>query len=134
MTALLIVGCSSTEDSEPSEPWIEAASYTYSVNSACGERVFLGTFDITVKDHVVVDAVAVDSNAQVVLSLSGMGEIPTLDDLVAEYREAVAADADTATIESAPGDGHPTRLNIDYDTDAVDDEACYTITAYAVSP
>lgn len=38
--------------------------------------------------------------------------------------------ADTAEAEYAP-DGHPERISLDWDKDAVDDEALYVISAYA---
>lgn len=134
IAALMLLGaCESSDDGVPDEPWMEAASYSYTVNSACGERWFIGTFAVTVTDHEVADAVAIDSDAHALLDQAGLEHIPTLDELVAEYRSAVDGNAEQAAIEHAPGDGHPTLIEIDWSS-GIDDEACYTITSYDVSP
>lgn len=112
---------------------MEAASYTYTVDSSCGEQWFIGTFEVTVEDHVVVNAVALESNGQALLDQTGLDYIPTLDQLVDEYRNAVDRNADRADIEHAPGDGHPTMIDIDWSGGAIDDESCYTITRYDVA-
>ncbi|MGW0495353.1 DUF6174 domain-containing protein [Streptomyces sp. NPDC003007] len=46
-------------------------------------------------------------------------------------RPSSATAADTAEAEYAPGDGHPVRIVLDWEENAVDDEARYTISAYA---
>jgi hypothetical protein len=36
-----------------------------------------------------------------------------------------------ARVDVDPGDGHPVRITIDPDKNAVDDDLCYTISDYA---
>ncbi|GAA2389283.1 DUF6174 domain-containing protein [Streptomyces coeruleofuscus] len=57
------------------------------------------------------------------------GEVPTLGRLLAEMAQARRDKADTAEAEYA-ADGHPVRILVDWDKNAVDDEALYVISAY----
>ena len=130
VVALLVAACS--ESSGDPEPWQEAGSYTYTLDSQCGERDVIGTFSITVSDHEVEDASALDESGQALLDSSGLGQIPTLQQRYDEFWQAQwGADvADKAEIQHAPVDGHPLIITIDWDADAVDDAACYVISEY----
>jgi hypothetical protein len=42
----------------------------------------IGSFEITVEDHVVTEATPLDGSAETMLRLSGLDHVPTLADLV----------------------------------------------------
>ncbi len=130
-----VVGCSTSEGAR-TEPaaWTEPADYSYLLVSTCGERNLLGTFDVTVVGHEVIDAEAVDEQAEIVLGGIGVEIVPTIADLLAELEDARTMNADTAAMAVDPGDGHPVRIDIDYDAATDDDEACYSIDDYQVTP
>jgi len=120
--------------------WEEPAAYSYSVTSSCGERSFFGSFTIVVSGGTVVNAMALDQNAEALLASSSLETLPTLGSLVAEYESArfssIGSDgeADVATIEFSPDGSYPASITIDYDADAMDDEACYTVTSFSEGP
>jgi hypothetical protein len=104
--------------------WAAPDRYEYVVTSSCGERSFLGTYAITVERRSGVRSTARNG------SIDLQGEIPSIEDLLAEAAAARESGADEVTVETDPADGHPTLIQIDYETDAIDDEACYEITEY----
>ncbi|MFF7449324.1 MULTISPECIES: DUF6174 domain-containing protein [unclassified Streptomyces] len=109
--------------------WEEPASYAYTLTSGEGERALIGTFRITVRDGEVTEAVGLDAGARrVVRQLPG--QVPTLGALLAELEQARDDDADIAEARYA-ADGHPTRIELDWDANAMDDEARYEIRDYA---
>jgi hypothetical protein len=108
--------------------WREPASYTYTLRSSEGERSLLGTFRISVRDGAVVKAVGLDDSARSAVE-SAPDAVPTLGELLAELDQARRDDADTAEAGYA-ADGHPVRIVLDWEENAVDDEARYDITAY----
>lgn len=55
--------------------------------------------------------------------------VPTIGELLDELEQARRDDADTAEAEYA-ADGHPVRISLDLEENALDDEARYDITAY----
>jgi hypothetical protein len=69
-----------------------------------------------------------DSARRVVKDLPA--EVPTIGDLLAEAEAAREDDADTVDIDYA-ADGHPTRISLDWEKNAIDDEALYVISGYA---
>jgi len=87
---------------------------------------------VTVHDGEVSDATGLDDSARrMVRRLPD--QVPTLGDLLRELDQARRDDADTAEAEYAD-DGHPVRISLDWDADAVDDEAEYVISAYEPGP
>ncbi|MFE6623940.1 DUF6174 domain-containing protein [Streptomyces sp. NPDC008086] len=108
--------------------WQEPASYAYTLRSSEGERALVGAFRITVRDGAVAEAVGLDdSGRRVVEELPDA--VPTLGELLAELEQARRDDADTAEARYA-ADGHPVDISLDWDENAVDDEARYAISAY----
>ncbi|MFJ3620532.1 DUF6174 domain-containing protein [Streptomyces iakyrus] len=102
--------------------------YAYTLTSSEGERSLIGAFRVTVRDGKVVKAVGLDdSGRRVVRQLPD--EVPTLGELLAEMAQARRAKADTAEAEYG-ADGHPERILVDWDKNAIDDEALYVISAY----
>jgi len=112
--------------------WDEPAMYEYELQSDCGERTLIGSYRITVTDGEVTDVVAGDDAAAVVVADPvARTAVLTLGELLREAREAEASGADLVDIETDGGaDGRPVRIEIDYDRDATDDEACYRVTAF----
>ncbi|GAA2246887.1 DUF6174 domain-containing protein [Streptomyces indiaensis] len=108
--------------------WQEPAAYTYTLRSSEGERSLLGTFRISVREGVVVKAVGLDDSARRAVE-SAPGSVPTLGELLAELEQARRDHAHTAEARYA-ADGHPVRIVLDREENAVDDEARYDITAY----
>ncbi|GGK76782.1 DUF6174 domain-containing protein [Streptomyces flaveus] len=125
----------SAEGSEPRSStagsgtaWEEPSSYTYTLKSSEGERTLLGTFRVTVRDGKVAEAVGLDgSGRRLVKELPG--EVPTIGKLLEEMEQARQDKADVAEAEYA-ADGHPVRIFLDWEKDAIDDEALYVISAY----
>jgi hypothetical protein len=115
--AATAAGCGGGDDADGAD-WQEPGAYTYTLDSLCGERSLLGTFRITV------------ANGRVVSAEPAHDQAPTIGALLAEARAArEEEDADVVEVEYAD-DGRPTRIGIDYDVQALDDEACYHIADY----
>jgi hypothetical protein len=57
-------------------------------------------------------------------------QVPTLSGLLQEARDAEAQGADMAEVIFDESDGHPVTIEIDWDTNATDDEACYQVSQY----
>lgn len=128
-----VAGCGSrgTGVSE-AQKWAEPARYRYTLYSSCGERLLLGTFRVTVEQSVVTKAEALDESATSVLEGRKPDVVPSIGGLVAEAVKARADNADKVTVQLDPADGHPTKVMIDQYSNAVDDEACYTVSDYHV--
>lgn len=47
-----------------------------------------------------------------------------------ELQTATQNDADSVNLEVDSDEGYPSLIEIDYDTNAIDDEACYMITNF----
>lgn len=108
--------------------WDEPSSYTYTLESAEGERALIGRFEVTVKDGEVVSSEGLDeSGRRVVEELPD--QVPTIGELLEEVKAARKDDADKVEVDYA-SDGHPTRISLDWDENAIDDEAEYAITDY----
>ncbi|WP_345664910.1 DUF6174 domain-containing protein [Streptomyces venetus] len=123
-------GSGAPQSAQPQDraPWQEPASYTYTLRSSEGERSLLGTFRISVRDGAVVKSVGLDGMGRRAVE-SAPDAVPTIGELVEELEQARREDADTAEAEYAP-DGHPVRITLDWERNAVDDEARYVISAY----
>lgn len=128
--ALLVVSCSTgPEETDEGLGWEEPAMYTFVVDSSCGERTFLGEYRVTVENAVVVNAEALDDTAAATLqSVGGTDFIPTVDEMVTEYLQAAESGADSSSL--AIEDDVPSLIEIDYDTEAIDDEVCYEISGF----
>lgn len=123
---------SESQVNEPGEGrWEVPDSYSYEVASTCGERDFFGHFRISVGDGEVIEVEGLDEFGRA--SVEYGAKIPTLEDLIEQAEGASDQGADLVEIEYDSRDGHPTRIEIDYFVNGVDDEACYEIKAYAES-
>ena len=125
-----ISGC----EQEPTVPetspptWKEPPSYTYTLKSTQGERPLIGTFKVTVQDGEVVKAVGLDDSGRHVVDRSPH-HIPTIGALLREAETAREEGADTVDVTHA-ADGRPVSIAIDWEKNAIDDEAAYDLSAY----
>jgi hypothetical protein len=117
---------------EPAPAWTAPAKYGFTLDSQCGERALIGRFQVTVENDIVVRSAGLDDAARRALMLRMADLIPTLSRLEAEAETARREGADVVEIVRDPGDGHPTKITIDPQRNAVDDEACYTIEDYTI--
>jgi hypothetical protein len=125
---LCAAACGTETPASHQDPWQEPDSYTYTLRSSEGERALIGTFRITVRDGAVAKAAGLDdSGRRVVEDLPDA--VPTIGELLDELEQARRDDADTAEAEYA-ADGHPVRISLDWEENAIDDEVRYVITAY----
>jgi hypothetical protein len=109
-------------------PWEAPPNYSFRVRSRCGEQNFIGTFHIVVRNGAVSDAKGLDGSGAA--ALRHMDEVPTLTDLLDYAVVAREADAEVAEVDYDKSDGHPKKIDIDYDTNAIDDESCFVVTDY----
>ena len=80
------------------------------------------------RDGRVTKAVVVDEDSRrVVRQLDG--QVPTIADLLAEAEAARDEHADRVDVDHA-GDGRPTHISLDWDENAIDDEAVYHLGDY----
>jgi Family of unknown function (DUF6174) len=107
------------------------SSYSFTVDSRCGERALIGRFAVNVVGGQVSTARGLDSAAASFLATNPLTAVPTLDGLLDELDAARRAHADRATAVFDATDGHPVRIDIDYSLRAIDDEACYLVSAYS---
>lgn len=113
-----------------SESWEEPASYVYTLTSSEGERSLIGTFRVTVRNGKVADVVGLDESGRGAVERAPE-EVPTIGGLLDQLGQARDNGADTAEAAYAP-DGHPVRITLDPEKDAVDDEQSYVISGYVI--
>jgi hypothetical protein len=109
--------------------WKEPGAYSYTLESSGGERALLGTYRVTVRAGRVTDARGLDDTARDMVKRLP-DQVPTLGELLRELERARQENADEAEAEFA-ADGHPVRISLDWDANALDDEALYVISDYA---
>lgn len=114
------------------ESWNEPASYVYTLTSSEGERSLVGTFRVTVRDGKVAKVVGLDESGRGAVRRAPE-EVPTIGGLLDQLSRAHDEGADTAEAEYAP-DGHPVRITLDPEENAVDDEQTYVISDYRPQP
>lgn len=112
--------------------WSEPASYSYVLESSCGEPALIGRFAIAVSAGRVTAVQGLDESARRAAQIRDAELVPTLGELVMEADTAREDGADEVHTEMDPTDGHPTVIRIDRDRNAVDDEACYAISTYTI--
>ncbi|MET8947421.1 DUF6174 domain-containing protein [Streptomyces sp. NPDC004542] len=126
-------GCGSSEcggptgGNEPESTWEEPAAYSYTLTSST--QVLAGTFRVKVRDGRAVEVVGLDEDSRR-QARDMSAQVPTLGDLLKSLQQARSEHADTAEADYA-ADGHPVRISLDQDKNAIDDEALYTISSYA---
>ncbi|HEX5578945.1 MAG TPA: DUF6174 domain-containing protein [Candidatus Limnocylindria bacterium] len=108
--------------------WSEPASYVYTFDSQCGLRILNGRYEVTVREGRVVGYRSLDAPDSHYVPDD---QIPTLGELL-DLAERARADPDAVVraFEVDPRDGHPSRIDIDWLPNAIDDEECYVIESY----
>jgi hypothetical protein len=137
--ALALAGCAAAGTQPaggppppPPVPWREPPAYAFTLESQCGERALIGTFRVTVVDGKVSAAEGLDEPGRRALTTQPAAElVPTLRALLDRIREARQSGAHTADVEFDPVGGHPTKITIDEEESAIDDEECYTVSDFA---
>ncbi|MEU4690936.1 DUF6174 domain-containing protein [Actinoplanes sp. NPDC023714] len=124
-------GCGGTPEPAAAE-WREPASYRYDLDSRCGERALIGKFRITVEQGAVSAAESLDEGGEWAVETLGTERMPTLGDLLGQVDTARSQGAHIAEVTTDPA-GRPAGIRIDSEENAVDDEACYTITGFSTS-
>jgi hypothetical protein len=147
LAVLLLSGCTAPRATTPAVPatstprpsaaapsapggWREPARYTFVLQRTCGEGPLSGLFRITVVDGTVADAVALDETGRQELRDGARDYLPTLGQLVRKVTDVRAKGAAVAQLVVDPVDGHPTRIEIDPERNAIDDELCFTLSGY----
>lgn len=133
LTGLLLCATAACGSGEPQiatmpvrTTWHEPQSYAYTLTST--SQVLAGTFRVKVRDGKVTEAVGVDEDSRrQVRELRG--EVPTIGELLKRLAKARSDKAHTAKAEYAT-DGHPLRITLDWNRNAIDDEALYVISSY----
>ncbi|MFF4259626.1 DUF6174 domain-containing protein [Streptomyces sp. NPDC001663] len=116
----------SAMENKPKDTWEEPSSYSYTLTSTT--QVLAGTFRVKVRDGKVTEAVGVDEDSRrQVRELPG--EVPTIGELLKRLDKARSEGADTAEADYA-ADGRPVRISLDWEKNAIDDEALYVISSY----
>ncbi|MFE7234978.1 DUF6174 domain-containing protein [Streptomyces sp. NPDC002405] len=136
---LAAVGCG-TGSATPAEGapqvkqarWSEPDRYSFRLLSESGERGGLGDYRITVENGKVVKAIGLDESARRTVE-DNPQNVPTLGGLLTQVQEARADHAEVAHAVYA-ADGHPTEVHIDWQKNAIDDEADYYVTEYRELP
>lgn len=130
VAAVVLAGCASGPGAAPAPPgeipsaptapttdW-STASYRFTLDSTCGERLFLGTFHVTVEDGKVT---LVEPEAPI-------PEVPTIADLLQRAQaDGLAAPSE---FHLDPTTGVPTVVEFEGDPNAIDDEECYAVSDY----
>ena len=128
----LALNACSPSGGHPDQPgsWLEPSTYSYVLDSRCGERSLLGRFAIDIRRGDVTAARALDSAATRMITLLGDDPIPTLGELIVEAQVAREGGARVEVLVD-PADGHPTSITLDWGGD--DAQACYSISDYTTS-
>ncbi|WP_163508902.1 DUF6174 domain-containing protein [Fodinicola acaciae] len=139
LSVALLAGCAHQPEQlvratpSPSQ-WTEPASYAYVLDSTCGERPLFGRFRVEVAGHHVTRATGLDQAGRYAVAHPSHGDpVPTIGGLLAELARARQHGAHVATIDHDPTDGHPVRITIDQNANAIDDEACFSISSYEIA-
>ncbi|MEU0336735.1 DUF6174 domain-containing protein [Streptomyces sp. NPDC006193] len=107
--------------------WKEPAAYAYTLTST--SETLAGTFRVEVRDGRVTKAVGLDEDSRR-QARRLPARLPTIGELLRELEQAREHGAETADATYA-ADGRPVRISLDWDANAVDDEALYLVGDYA---
>ena len=125
---LALAGCADSVSSNV-PTWAAAPAYEFRLSSSCGERALIGQFRVVVEGDSVVEAQGLDEAGRAVFEQGFQDEVPTLSELLDRAATAEEQGAETVFVQ-ATDDGRPTAIDIDWDSNATDDEECYRITGY----
>lgn len=134
---LALAGCGNPGTSNSSQAsdipsWQAPDAYEFTLDSSCGERSLIGKFRVVVENGSVVEAKGLDESGRALFEHGFEDDVPTLTELLDQAATAEAEEADIVEVE-ATDEGRPTAIDIDWDSNATNDEACYRITAYSTT-
>lgn len=136
LLGVALVGCAPMSSVEPSPAtdeavaWREPAAYEATIEVECGERdAAYGKWRVAVRNGGVVDAVPLNERAELTAGIESVPGPPTIGEVLAEAHSADAEGAESVIIEQGP-DGVPLSVEVDYELDVEDDEACWTISDF----
>lgn len=101
--------------------WTTPADYNFQVTSLCGERAFLGTFNIDVTDDEVTGVVSLDASSPDLATHDAM----TVQDILQEARAGIS-DGRTVRL-SLDDEGDPRYVSIGDNLAQSDGASCYFI-------
>lgn len=134
LVTVLVLGACSTVNSnsetsaeQPALSWEPPEAYSFTVTSECGERNFLGTYDVTVNAGEVVELRVHEDG----WPHARPEDAPSLEDLLDHARNPAG---DAVVDYRADDAGRPMEVSIDHDPRAIDDEECYRIRGIAELP
>lgn len=117
----LLAACGGTTaaDPEPEAGSDLPATYSFDLESSCGERALIGRYRVWVEDDEVIRVVPTGEER-----VPPLEDVPTLDDL-----EELVEDADAGAVVETErhADGWLTWVSIDHLPEAIDDEECYRV-------
>jgi hypothetical protein len=102
-----------------------AESYTFLIDSTCGDGRLRGLYQVTVSDGTVSELTPMDAIAQE--SGARASSAPTIDDVFTEIASIRLNDVDALEANYHLKAGFPTYFAVDPDENTADDETCYTI-------
>lgn len=104
--------------------WVAPAAYVFRLTSTCGERSFLGRFEVTVREGAVTRVRGLDRYSGDVAAHVSLDEVPTLDDLATIARNARPGSGSTTKVDPS---GMPLWVRLDPVPNGWDDESCYRV-------
>lgn len=126
IAAFALLGACSTVGAPPAGEWAEPEAYSFILDSYCGERTLFGRFAIDVENGDVVAFRGLDLQGRAAASSLQPRDLPTLADLLALATNARTTGADRVDLVTDPADAHPVLIEIDWLSEAMDDEECYS--------
>ncbi len=133
IAAVALLGACSAAGAPPAGEWEEPEAYSFILDSRCGERTLFGRFAIDVESGDVVAFRGLDMQGRAAASALQPRDLPTLADLLALVADARANGADRVDLVTDPVDAHPVSVEIDWLSEAIDDEECYTTSDVAAA-
>lgn len=108
--------------------WREPVSYTFTLDSQCGERALIGRFLVEVENGKTVRVEGLEG--YFASHPIEPRAVPTLNDLLSVAADARRQGASQVSVVLDPVDGHPVSVSVDWRADTIDDEECYEVTEY----
>ncbi len=110
--------------------WVRAglADYEFVLLRTCFCE-FTGEVRVTVRGGVVESVVPLAP--EVTIPPQAIAGYPSLDDLIEIVERAITMPAGSVAVRYDPAHGFPTRIEIDWFADAVDDEVRYEVSGFA---
>lgn len=127
LAVALVAGCAATAQPDGTRRPTDSPTRTHtsSTRPVASARWSAGSAS-TWSTVLVVAVEGLDDTGRAAVDQGGADEAPTVADLLDMAATARRRGADVVVVETTR-DGRPTRITIDGETEAYDDEACYVI-------